>query len=130
MRLPLVPVTLLTLLLLAGCHSSDSGKPTATDTASSSASSTPTTPSTPGPHGPSCKDVWQAGATLPKDYTTCDEGGTVGTQDVTKCKDGTKLVAYSDTYYAITGGRISKPKVAPMQDTLAFGKVYASCTGE
>jgi hypothetical protein len=67
---------------------------------------------------------------LPTDYSRCVANGAYGSQDVTKCKDGTKLIAYSDIYYAITGGKISKPKEAPMQDTPAYGKVYTACTGE
>jgi hypothetical protein len=120
-----VPLTLLSAtLLLVGCHSSDDGKPSAGH------SSTSTTSSTPGPHGPPCKDIWRDGATLPKDYKTCDENGAAGQQDVTKCKDGSTLIAYSDIYFAVPGGKISKPKLAPMQDTPEFGKAYASCTGE
>lgn len=125
MRRSLVPVAL--LLLLAACHSSGSdGRPSAGPTDATSA----TTSSTPGTHGPACTDIWRAGATLPKHYTTCSDGAAAGAQDVTKCKDGTTLVAYSDLYYAVTGGTISKPKEAPMQDTPAYGKVYTACTGE
>ncbi len=125
-RLTLISVI---LLLLAGCHSSGGDQPTATGTATTSPPSTGTS-GTPGPSGPSCADIWIDGATLPKDYTTCNTDGTTGAQDVTRCKDGTKLIAYSDAYYAITGGKISKPTVAPMQDTPEFGKVYAACTGK
>src|ERR1700712_5301057 len=125
MRLSRVTVALVSVLLLVGCHSSGSdGKPTATPT------STKTTSSTPGTHGPSCTDVWQDGATLPKDYTTCSDGNAAGAQDVTKCNDGTRLIAYSDLFYAVTGGKITKPKESPMQDTPAYGKVYSACTGE
>ncbi|MCW2800054.1 MAG: hypothetical protein JWQ70_1526 [Aeromicrobium sp.] len=127
MRLPLVPVTLLTLLLLGACQSSDGGKPSATDTTTSATSSAPTTPV---PSGPSCTGIWQQGMTLPKTYTRCVVDGALGAQDVTKCKDGTQLVAYADAYYANTGGTIKKPTIAPMQDTPAFAKAYASCTGE
>lgn len=126
MRRSHVTVCLMSVVLLAGCHSSSGGddKPSARPT------STQTTSSTPGAHGPACTDIWKDGATLPKNYTTCSDGAAPGRQDVTKCKDGTKLVAYSDLYYAVTGGTISKPKAAPMQDTPEFGKVYAACTGE
>lgn len=121
MRLSLVPVALLSAALLAGCSSSGGDKPTATPSK---------TTTTPAPSGPSCADIWKDGATLPKDYTKCVENGAYGAQDVTKCKDGTKLIAYSDIYYAVTGGTISKPKEAPMQDTPAYGKVFTACTGE
>lgn len=120
MRLSRWTVALLSVLLLVGCHSGSNAKPT----------STKTTSSTPGTHGPACTDVWKDGATLPEDYTTCSDGAAAGEQDVTKCKDGTELIAYSDVYYAVTGGKISKPKESPMQDTAAYGKVYTACTGE
>lgn len=121
-RLAILTVTL--LLLLAGCTSSDDkgdddkdSKPSATET-------------TAAPTGPDCAGIWKDGATLPEDYTKCVDKGAYGTQDVTECEDGTKLVAFSDTYFAITGGPIAKPKVAPMQDTPEYGKAYAACTGE
>ena len=88
------------------------------------------TKTTSAPKGPDCADIWKSGATLPDDYTQCVEDGAYGTQEVTKCQDGTKLVAYADAYYAVTGGPISKPDVAPMQDTEEYGKAYSACTGE
>ena len=122
----LVLLTVTTLLLLAGCTSSDGGKSDG-DKKTSKPSATKTTPA---PTGPACASIWKEGTILPADYTRCVDGGAYGPQDVTKCQDGTKLVAYSDTYFAITGGRISKPKVAPMQDTPEYGKAYTACTGE
>ena len=124
-RLALIAVT--ALVLLAGCNSSDS-KGASDDHTTPSA--TPTTTTTEAPSGPACKDIWKAGATLPADYASCVEDGAYGSQDVTKCQDGTKLVVYFDAYYAVTGGTILKPKVAPLQDTEDFGKVYRDCTGE
>ena len=121
-------LTLTALLLLAGCTSSDDkgkggdGKDSAKPSATKKTTAAPT--------GPDCADVWKAGATLPEDYTQCVEDGAYGTQDVTECQDGTKLVAYADMYYAVTGGRITKPDVAPMQDTEEYGQAYATCTGE
>lgn len=121
----LVILTATALLLLAGCTSSD-GKG---DDDKDSSKPTPTK-TTAAPKGPDCAGIWKAGATLPEDYTTCVDKGAVGAQDVTECEDGTKLVAFSDAYFAITGGLISKPRVAPMQDTPEYGKAYAACTGE
>jgi len=124
-RLAIVAVT--ALLLLTGCTSSDGGdgKGGGKDGTKPSAGATKA-----APQGPDCADIWKTGATLPDDYTRCVEGGAYGAQDVTKCQDGTKLVAYADTYYAITGGPLSKPDVAPMQDTEEYGKAYSACTGE
>jgi hypothetical protein len=118
-------LTVTALLLLAGCTSSDGDGDGGKDSAKPSATKT-----TAAPTGPDCAGIWKAGATLPKDYTKCVNDGAYGEQDVTDCKDGTKLVAYADAYFAVTGGPISKPKVAPMQDTEEFGKVYSACTGE
>ena len=118
----LASLTAASLILLAGCTSGGSDD----DKGSPKPSATATAP----PTGPDCADIWKKGATLPEDYTKCVEDGAYGLQDVTKCKDGTKLIAYADEFYAITGGRISKPAVAPMQDTEEYGKVYAACTGE
>lgn len=122
-RLAILTVT--TLLVLAGCTSSDKGGDDGKDSAKPSATKT-----TAAPKGPDCASIWKDGATLPEDYTQCVEDGAYGTQDVTECEDGTRLVVYSDTYYAITGGPISKPDVAPMQDTEQFGTAFAACTGE
>ena len=121
-RFVLLAVT--TVLLLGGCNSASDDNHKYNDGGTDSA-----TPSA-APSGPSCDDIWQAGNILPKDYTSCLQDGAAIEQEVTKCKDGTKLVAYSDAYFAITGGKISKPKVAPMQDTEEFGKAFTACTGE
>ena len=122
-RLAILTVT--ALLLLAGCTSSDGGSG---DGGKDSAKPSATT--TAPPTGPDCASIWKDGATLPEDYTKCVDNGAYGTQDVFECQDGTKLVAYADSLYAVTGGRISKPKVAPMQDTPEYGKAYSACTGE
>jgi len=122
----LAVLTVTALLLLAGCTSSDGGRSDG-DKETTKPSATKTTPA---PTGPACASIWKKGTTLPAGYTRCVDDGAYGLQDVTKCQDGTKLVAYSDTYFALTGGRISKPKVAPMQDTPEYGKAYSACTGE
>lgn len=120
-------LTLTALLLLAGCTSSDGTSDGQGGKDSSKPSAGKTTSK---PKGPDCAGIWKSGATLPDDYTTCLEDGAYGTQDVTTCEDGTKLVAYADEYYAVTGGPINKPDVAPMQDTEEYGKAYSACTGE
>ncbi len=117
----------LTVLLLAGCNGSSDdkeGKDKAKDGVSASAKATPK------PTGPPCGDVWQAGATLPEGYTSCVLDGASAPQEVYECLDGSKLVAFNDAMYAVTGGTILQPKVQPFQDTEDYGKVYAACTGE
>jgi hypothetical protein len=115
----------LTVLLLTGCNGGGSDdKPKDGDKDSPTASSTPV------PNGPTCDDIWKAGATLPKDYDSCVLNGAVAPQDVYKCTDGTKLIAFNESMYAVTGGKIQAPKVQPFQDTPDYGKVYTACTGE
>lgn len=129
----IVLLTVTTLLLVGGCTaSSDSGSDdNASGSDGSSGSGTPGATKSPEvPTGPDCASTWKAGATLPKDYTTCLDDGARGEQETTKCQDGTALVAYSDIYYAVTGGPILKPDVAPMQDTEEYGAAYDACTGQ
>jgi hypothetical protein len=135
-RLTLATVT--AVLLLAGCTSgSDSGGdqdepgaagPTSSGEATDPAPSAEKTSD--APPAPDCDAVWQAGAVLPDDYTSCTVDGEAAVQDVTGCTDGTSLVVYLDSFYAITGEKIVEPDVAPLQDTEEFGAAYSTCTGE
>ncbi|MGA8987071.1 hypothetical protein [Aeromicrobium sp.] len=115
-------------LILTGCTSSDrvSDKPESPDAPSSSTTSA----KPPGATGPDCADVWKVGATLSPTYTSCLSDGAPGVQEVTRCDDGSRLVAYDDQYFAVTGRKISRPDVAPMQDTEEFAQAYSDCTGE
>jgi len=122
----------LTVLLLAGCNgtsdggSKDGGKDGSKDGSEDGA----TASATPKPTGPSCADIWKAGAILPDDYTSCVLDGATAPQEVYKCLDGTKLVAFNDAMYAVTGGKILQPEIQPFQDTPEYGKAYSTCTGE
>ncbi len=127
--------TLTTFLLMAGCtSSSDSEGSTGDDdseSGSESGSSSPSSsPTSAVPSGPDCADIWKAGETLPADYDVCVTDGAAGSQDVVPCDDGTKLVAYLDSFYAVTGGTIVEPDTAPMQDTAEYGAVYSQCTSD
>lgn len=129
--MPRIVIAVLTVLLLvAGCSSSsdDGKKPGDTDGSTSGAPST--SGSAPAPKGPDCADVWKDGATLPANYVGCVEDGKAGRQETVTCKDGSTFVAFSDIYYAVTGGKIHKPEVAPMQDTKEYGKAYTACAGD
>ncbi|MET1038641.1 MAG: hypothetical protein ABW075_10215 [Aeromicrobium sp.] len=129
-RLTLLTATAV-LLLLAGCSSdgdaadSSGTDETATAPSASGASKTPDAPS-----GPDCDEVWRAGQVLPDTYTSCIADGEEATQDVVECTDGSSLVVYLDTFYAVTGQEIVEPDVAPLQDTEEFGAAYSTCTGE
>lgn len=128
----LVFATVTALLLLSGCSSGENSDGASDGTADSqepSESATPAETSEP-PSGPDCDAVWQAGEVLPADYTSCVSDGAEGTQDVTECTDGSSLVVYLDSFYAITGQKIVEPDVAPLQDTDEFGAAYSACTGE
>ncbi|MET0449861.1 MAG: hypothetical protein ABW004_15715 [Aeromicrobium sp.] len=128
-RIMLATVT--ALLLLAGCSSGgDSDGSTASNEPSSTVSPSATADTPTAASGPDCDDVWRAGQVLPADYTSCLDGGAAGTQDVTECTDGTSLVVYLDSFYAVTGEKIIEPDVAPLQDTEEFGAAYSACTGE
>lgn len=129
----LLPV-LVTVLLLAGCSGSSSegtagpdgsGSDRGSDGTSSSATGTPAPPS-----APACDVIWKAGRTLPADYDGCAEGGAAGSEETVECTDGSRLVAYADTFYARTGGTIRQPELAPMQDTDEFSAAYTDCTGD
>lgn len=122
---------LVTVLLLTGCSGSSSEGAAPGDegdrggAASSSGAPTPKSPT-----GPDCDDVWKAGKTLPADYDGCVTNGSAGEEEIVKCTDGTRFVAYLDTFYARTGDTIVEPEVAPMQDTDEFSAAYTACTGE
>lgn len=116
-------ILILTALLLTGCTGgSDAKDGDKKDGGTSSA--------TPKPTGPACDSIWKAGETLPETYKSCVLDGAIATQEVYECKDDTKLVAFNDSMYAITGGKILQPEIQPFQDTEEYGKVYAECTGE
>jgi hypothetical protein len=131
-RLLLVTATA-TVLLLTGCtgdSDSEPGSPDDSEPATSASPTSPTSATSDAPAGPDCDAIWQAGSTLPADYTTCVADGEEATQDVVECTDGSKLVVYLDSFYAVTGQEIVEPDVAPLQDTEEFGAVYSACTGE
>jgi hypothetical protein len=129
----LLPVLLATLLL-AGCSGSSGSSGSGSAGAGSDGGDGGTTSATSGtpapPSAPECDSIWKAGRTLPADYAGCAEDGANGTEETVECKDGTRLVAYDDTFYARTGGRIVEPELAPMQDTDEFSAAYADCTGD
>lgn len=130
-RLTLATVT--AILLLAGCSSgdgSDGAGDSDSDATAAPQSSGSTSASPQVPSDPECDEVWKAGKTLPEDYTTCVEDGEPVEPDAVACTDGSSLVVHRDSLYAVTGGTIVEPDVAPLQDTEEFGEAYTTCTGE
>lgn len=83
-----------------------------------------------GPLGLACADIWKDGAVLPKDYDGCIKDGRAGDQEKVDCQDGTSLIVFEEVFYAMTGGKITKPAAAPLQDTEGYSKAYSACTGE
>jgi len=132
-RLSLTTVCLMTLLL-AGCTTAGSENDGGSGADSSSTSDTGETGGAGGdssaPVSPPCDDVWKAGETLPDDYTACAAGSAAGPQDVTECLDGTQLIVFDDSVWAVTGDKVVQPDVSPVQDTEDYGAAYAECTGE
>ncbi|MCW2829741.1 MAG: hypothetical protein JWP31_433 [Aeromicrobium sp.] len=130
-RLPLLAAT---ALLMGACSSSggddrsDDGTPDRNVSSASPSSSGP--PASPSATGPDCNDVWKAGKTLPADYEGCLADGRPGSQETYACNDGTTLVAFQDSFYGVTGGKIVRPELSPMQDTEQYGAVFRACTGD
>lgn len=123
--------TVIAILLLAGCSSGGGSDGSADPYATAPPQgSEPTSASPQASPAPECDDVWQAGKTLPEDYTTCIEDGESVEPDALACTDGSSLMVHRDSLYAVTGGTIAEPDVAPLQDTEEFGEAYATCTGE
>lgn len=110
---------------LSACSDSDDSP---ADAKPSSGPSSPSSGATTVPTKPACADIWKNGAVLPKDYKDCEKPG--AQQESVKCKDGTALIVFDDTYFANTGGKITKSSVSPLQDTDAYGSAYSACTGE
>ena len=123
----------LSVVLLAGCGSDDSGN-AAEDPGSDS--STPATPSTPissdtapaGPPLPACGDIWKVGATLPESYIGCDQGGTQMPAETFECSSGQILVTYGDTYWAVLEGKVQQAKGPLLRDP-AFVEDQTVCRG-
>lgn len=97
---------------------------------SPSASSSTSTGSTDGPSAPACVDIWKEGSVLPPGYIGCVSDGKPGAEESVNCQDDTSLIVFDEVLYAVTGGTIWKPAVAPLQDTEEYGKAFAACTGE
>ncbi len=114
------------LLSVSACGGSDdpkgSDKPTVTPSA--------TLTTDPVSGLPACDGVWKSGQTLAKAYKGCSRTGAKPSEDKTKCKNGTTLIVFDEMFYAVTGGKIVKPRIAPLEDTPEFGTVYSACTGE
>lgn len=77
---------------------------------------------------PKCSEVWVEGATLPKDYEGCMNGGTTDVLVALDCEDGSKLTSYDDTYYAVLGGKIGKAaKQGGTADDPGYKKAFDAC---
>ena len=93
------------------------------ETPSDTSSETPTEDA-----GPACADVWVAGATLPEDYSGCqdDAKGKWVQAMVYHCSSGQRLVTFGTTFYAAKGEVVNESYV-PFRRNRDFQKILASC---
>ncbi|MBC7594802.1 MAG: hypothetical protein H7288_12830 [Kineosporiaceae bacterium] len=108
--------------------SSGVGLPSAKD--SPSASSPRSAGSTGVPSTPPCINIWEEGSVLPRSYKGCVSDGKPGAEESANCQDGTSLMVFEEAFYAVTGAKIRKSAVSPLQDTEEYSKAFTACTGE
>lgn len=120
---------LLLIVSLSACSGGGSDDSSSDKPTSGTSESTPGKTPTNGPKLPDCGDIWKADAMLPTDYAGCAIGGETKLEQSTKCKDGTALIVHDEQFYAITGHKIVEPRIAPLEDSAAYGKVFSACTG-
>lgn len=94
----------LSLAVLAGCGSDDSGGVAQDPTGSTSASGSATAS---GVTLPACGDIWKKGSTIPSGYKGCVDNGTTVKADRTPCASGQVLVTYAGKYYGAAGGPVN-----------------------
>jgi hypothetical protein len=120
-RLPAV-AALLVAVLVTGCGT-DTGSEDRADDQSQTPSST-----APEATGEPCSSVWVDGATLPRGYDGCDDGGSFVSRDVLECSSGQRMVRFDDHYYAVLGGTISETESVLDEDS-GYRDAVASCRG-
>lgn len=131
-RAPLLAGLALAGLALTACgdQEPDSAAEPSQQPSSSSQSPSDTPSDTPSdePAGPACADVWVAGATLPANYSGCqDDAKGKWVQAMTyRCSSGQRLVTFGTTFYAAKGEVVNESDV-PLRRNKDFQKILASC---
>lgn len=130
-RAPLLAGLALAGLALSACgeQEPDSAADPSQQPSSSSESPSDSPSETPTEDaGPACADVWVAGATLPENYSGCQDA----TKDkwvqamVYRCSSGQRLVTFGTTFYAAKGEVVNESDV-PLRRNKDFQKILASC---
>ena len=122
LRRLLAVVALVVTVLVTGC-STDTGSQDGADDQTQTPSATPTEA-----QGQPCSSVWVEGATLPRGYGGCDDGGSFVAKDVLPCSSGQRMVRFDDHYYAVQGGTISETE-SVLDDDVGYRDAVASCRG-
>lgn len=130
-RAPLLAGLALAGLALSACgeQEPDSAAEPSQQPSSSSESPSESPSETPTEDaGPACADVWVAGATLPEDYSGCqdDTKGKWVQAMVYRCSSGQRLVTFGTTFYAAKGEVVNESDV-PLRRNRDFQKILASC---
>lgn len=117
------------LLVTAACggDSDDTAEDTAESTAPSGQASTSDAPTSdaPGTEAPDCAEVWVAGATLPRGYQGCEQGGETVRADRHPCSYGAAIVEFDDRFYAVTGKKINE--VPSLAESQQFEQALSAC---
>lgn len=126
-RAPLLAGLALAGLALAACGEQEPDSAAEPSQQPSSTSESPSESPTEDA-GPACADVWVAGATLPENYSGCqdDTKGKWVEAMVYHCSSGQRLVTFGTTFYAAKGEVVNESDV-PLRHNLDFQKILASC---
>lgn len=127
-----VPALLLALLGVAACGSeSSTAAERAIDSPSAPATGTATaaTGDARVPGGtPRCDSVWRDGATIPRGYRGCVEGGELVERDALGCSSGQRLVRHADRFYGVLGGTVHEA-TSPLERDRGYVADVRSCRG-
>ena len=116
------------LLLAAGCGDDDGDAaedPVGESPSSQAPSATDGSSEPPAPELPKCADVWVAGATLPRSYRGCEQGGEAIQAAKHQCSYGSAIVEFADRFYAVTGKQINE--VPSLIDSEQFKRAMSAC---
>jgi hypothetical protein len=120
-----VLVVLAALLVVSACGSDDTSPaadPALTASGSPSTSATESTST-----APDCATVWVDGQQLPAPYRGCQDGAKLVKVQAIYCSQGSRLVTFGRTFYAVPGKRVNEVATALAHDR-TFQRAVANCT--